>query len=58
MIIVDLLITIFIQNDKYNSWLKAFKQFVFKLLYSFQSTVVFVIQYKMIISKSTIIIKI
>ena len=46
MIIRDLLIIIFVENDEYNSWLKGFKQFEYKLLYSFQSTVVFVILYE------------
>ena len=45
IIIVDLLIIIFVWNDKYNSWLKG-KQFVFKQLYSFQLSAVFIILYE------------
>ena len=43
--------------EEYNSWLRGIQHFEYKLFKSFQSTAVFVIQYKMIISKSKIISK-
>ena len=59
MIIVDLLIIIFIQNDEYNSWLKGIQQFVFKLysncLTPFSQLLYLSFYTRRIISKSTII---
>ena len=46
MIIGNLLIIIFVQNDEYNSWLKGIQQFEYKLFKSFQSIVIFVILYE------------
>ena len=46
MTIGDLLIIIYVYNDKYNSWLKGIQQFEYKLFKSFQSAVVFVILYE------------
>ena len=46
MIIRELLIIIFIQNDEYNGRLKGIQLFEYKLLKPFQSTVVFVVLYE------------
>ena len=46
MIIGDLLLILFMQNDKYNSWPKEIQQFEYKMFKSFQSTVVVIILYE------------